>query len=540
MGESVRQIKVMISSTRADLAQYRTVALEVIRGVATEKAKRVQLLPVSMEYETPNGNSEYAVAVSERWVDESDWVVLIVAWHYGTIPQVGGVKGLSVTEQEYDHAVKLKKKTFIFVAGEKGTADQYRVTPEERADLKDWIQEQTDEQKQKLVAFKTKLGVIYSVMFSDLGAFRERLQQTLRNAVDDLPPAITPGEPLAELFLKVTPEISACTRRVKTIARCKRVHDHLHELLQNVVRRLREEVLTIWQQEGHLSEKKAAFVSARMNFASKHLGAIRTERAEIDPALTAVRVSVDALLSLPDLWDPEAPQPDFDEFTEVVETFASAVQETFVEADRGMTSEEHKLSDVYQSLLAHLREAQSETWLSRGDERRLAEELEHVAGNRERVRESLIAHNNWQQDHDKLWELDGYRETPRFERRLANYCGPSLTNLTQLVDARLQQVLALKARAGDAQQAISAVAAGMGEAVPTLEELAEVLKGLKIRLEALGASKSAADFDATRRPFNDAFYCVDKSTMYELQRAQERSEGIEKWIGQLEAVAVVA
>ncbi len=71
MPESVVKIKIMISSTRADLAQYREEASQIIRMVAAEKEKKVQLVEVSMEKETQSGDREFAVAVSKRWVEEA-------------------------------------------------------------------------------------------------------------------------------------------------------------------------------------------------------------------------------------------------------------------------------------------------------------------------------------------------------------------------------------------------------------------------------------------------------------------------------------
>ena len=147
-GSLVKQIKIMISSTRADLAQYREEASRIIQRVAAEKEKQVQLVELSMEKETQSGDREFAVAVSKRWVEESDWVVVIVGWHYGTISDEPGADGLSVTEWEYRHAFERGKKLFVFIAGNPNTADRYRVSAEEREDLKDWSPRQTKEQLQ--------------------------------------------------------------------------------------------------------------------------------------------------------------------------------------------------------------------------------------------------------------------------------------------------------------------------------------------------------------------------------------------------------
>src|SRR5215204_685330 len=112
----------MISSTRADLDQYRREANRILTGIADEKRNRVQVLEVSMESETQSGNREFAVEVSKRWVEESDWLILIVGWNYGTISDEPDAAGLSVTEWEYRHACGFpEKKVFAFVAGAPGT-----------------------------------------------------------------------------------------------------------------------------------------------------------------------------------------------------------------------------------------------------------------------------------------------------------------------------------------------------------------------------------------------------------------------------------
>src|SRR5215831_13424431 len=123
----VPQIKIMISSTRADLMQYRREASRVIKRVAEDFEKEAQFVEISMEREVQTGDRELAVAVSKRWVEESDWILLIVGWNYGTVSTEAAALGLSVTEWEFRHAVDLRKKTFAFVAGEPQTENEYRV-----------------------------------------------------------------------------------------------------------------------------------------------------------------------------------------------------------------------------------------------------------------------------------------------------------------------------------------------------------------------------------------------------------------------------
>ena len=191
MPQLVNQIRIMVSSTRADLAQYREEASKIIKRVAAEREKQVQLVEVAIEKETQSGDREFAVAVSKRLVEASDWVVVIVGWSYGTISDEMGADGLSVTEWEYRYAFGLGKKLFVFVAGSRGTANEYRFSAEEREDLKDWIFKQTKEQTDKLDKFRQELCRRVVDMFVNLDMFRERLEKTLKDAIDDLPPKKT-------------------------------------------------------------------------------------------------------------------------------------------------------------------------------------------------------------------------------------------------------------------------------------------------------------------------------------------------------------
>lgn len=569
MPESVvKQIKIMISSTRADLAQYREEASRIIKRVAAEKEKRIQLVELSMEKETQSGDREFAVAVSKRWVDESDWVVVIVGWNYGTISDEVGADGLSVTEWEYKHAVKLGKKLFVFIAGSPSTTNQYRYSAGdgEREDLKDWILIQTNEQKEKLEKFKQELGGRHADMFGGLKTFREHLEKTLKDAIDDLPPEIQPGTPLAELIVAVTPHIRDCIRKVTLIANCKRIHDLLHELRQHVIRPLREEVLSVWKQEGTLSVSRERVIWGCMSKASRQLAVIGEVRKSIGPEHQGLRDSVDtvlivgnvsndgeggaisrdsigrrcACLQRPELWNVESDspgsRPSREEFTEVVDEFADDVQDAFSEADRSMTREESDLRERYLALLEGLKHARQQRNLSPSDHQRLDEELETIHANRSRLKNSLTHHHRWQEAHDKLHELDSFRETNQFEKKLNQYRGAWLAKLLDLVDKELGQADAHQAGSAETEQA--AVAAVVQQGPPLLSPssphacnaFVDDLRHLKEWLEALRQGDGVVAFDKMRKPFDEAFYCVDKRTLKEVAGACERVVALEEWL----------
>lgn len=540
---SVRQIRILISSTRADLAQYREEASRVIKDVAEEKEKWVQLVDLSMEKQTQSGEREFAVAVSRDWVTKADWVVVIVGWNYGTISDEPGADGLSVTEWEYRHAIALGKKLFVFVAGEPNTADRYRVSAEEREDLKDWIRKQTAEQATKLEGFKRELCKPFTAMFTDLQAFRERLAKTLKNAIDDqILPDVKPGTPLAEVVVAVLPNIRDCIRRVTLVADFKRIHDHLHELRQHVIRPLREEVLSMWEQEGTLSDRRKALIWQLMTHRSEAIGGLRELRVSLPPDYQALRESVDAVLRRPALWNVERDspksQPSREDFTEIVADFAAEVQEAFNEADLSMATEEANLRERYLELLEDLKRARQQQKLGPTDKQRLEDELERIDANRSRVKESLISHHSWQEAHNKLNELDSFRESGDFEKKLNHYRGTPLAKLRSLVDQELERAKVPEAGAAESQPSEVAAASQSGTPnTPGLDPVAFVndLRQLRGALETLRQGDGSEAFDGMRRLFDDAFFNVDTRTLNEVERARERVRRLEQWLNELAA-----
>jgi hypothetical protein len=539
----------MISSTRADLSQYREEASRIIKKVAAEKEKHVQLAEVSMERETQSGDRESAVAVSKRWVEESDWVVVIVGWNYGTISDEKGADGYSVTEWEYRHASKLRKKVFVFMAGYPGTADQYRVSKEEKEDLKDWINKQTEEQKSKLEKFKQELRRCHLEMFANLHMFYERLEKTLKNTIDGLLPEIQPGTPLAELILSVMPDIQDCIRKVTMTAKCKRIHDYLHELRQHVIRPLRDEVLSKWLNEGKLSASRERVILGCVIKASRQLGGIGDVRKSIGPEHWELRDCVDKVLHQPELWnvesDPSDFQPSVENFAEALDKFAEVVQDAFTEADRSMVREESDLRERYLSLLESLKNARQQKILSPRDRQRLDGELKKVDTNRSRVKNSLTTHHRWQENHDKLHELDSFHETNLFDRKLKHYRENWLPKLLAVVDKELEHADANNA--GSAKSEPEAVAAvGQQNSPPSLQGslhecsifVHDDLRRLREWVEALlrrddMVAFDAAAFDKLRKLFDNAFYCIDKRTLEVVNKAGERVVDLQRWLDEL-------
>ena len=98
---------VMISSTARDLPEHRK---EVMNACLNQG-----MFPLMMEY-LP-ANDDEAISASLKMVDEADIYVGVYAQRYGYIPKgkKRNRKQISITEMEYDRAVKRKIPRLIFV-----------------------------------------------------------------------------------------------------------------------------------------------------------------------------------------------------------------------------------------------------------------------------------------------------------------------------------------------------------------------------------------------------------------------------------------
>jgi len=204
----VDQLTIMISSTRTDLLQYREEASKVIRKLAEDFERHLQLVEISMEKEVQSGERELAVDISKRWVEESRWIVLIVGWKYGTISPDPKFGGISVTEWEYRYACELGRKVFCFVVGEPDNPNHYRMSDEELIDLKGTINSESEAHRLKLKAFKDSLSPTYLDFFKNLRHFSERLEKTLRTAIHAADSNRAPTSP------------SCCSRFVRRSQQC--------------------------------------------------------------------------------------------------------------------------------------------------------------------------------------------------------------------------------------------------------------------------------------------------------------------------------
>lgn len=498
--------------------QYRKVASAVIKKLKKEKQGRREIIELSMENAVQTGEREYPIAVSKKWVEDSDWVVLIVGWHYGTITEEEDAAGIGVTEWEYRHAVTLGKKVFVFVAGASKTADAYSKHPSEIEDLRASLESLINTERDKLDAFRRTLTGPFTAFFKNIKDFEQKLESTLRTALDALPPIVPTGSALAELILSVEPSIKKCAGSINLLTTYKRIHDALHLIRQEVLRPARDGVLPKWEHYGfgiHTSNllsklnTKASVQNGKIEEWAK--GVDRKETPDLGEALNAVQ------RCLP-IWDPPTDdsdgdrEPDRMDFVDNLAAFSSAVQGAFTEANFAMQSQTDIFDQLHAVLLAKITAARMAQRLSAEEQQTLDEELHKFQENAERLKNSLKTHSRWQKLHDEIEMLQGYRDTQRYSVKLRSFFDQRLQSMLGLVEDTLDK--AQPAQDGWAR-------------------LVEPLKCLQGALQEWDCWSNEDQSGCVRATFDDAFFQVDVCTLQVVEYSAARVTGFDALLRQL-------
>ena len=502
----------MISSTRADLAPYRAETSRVITKLKTSFEGKCEIIETSMERAVQLGMREFAVAISKRWVEESDWVVLIVGWNYGTISDEAEAQGLGVTEWEYRHAEKLKKKPFVFLAGERGTSDEYLPIAGKEGNLASWSDDQTDAQREALKNFRKVLGKSFAAYFSNIDAFSDKLERTLRKAIEDLPPEVEPGTGLARLFLQVRPAIAECNGSIKSLTRCKEIHDALHDLLVLVIKAIRERVVTQWLADAGLSRENERILTKLDKESAVLLTKIRlTCFAEDFADAPDLLESASTLLAMDPLWDPPSEgvgevESQYQVFNEKLNNFALAVQDAFTSANVAMLKNQRAFDKFHSELLKKIDHARVQQYLTTEEKATLENELTKVEQNKVRLATALEAHSDWQMVHDAMEGLFRFRNTETYQSELSRFLNKYPRILQRLTRNALVSIT---------------------DDEPD-EQLRSDLNALAGVSNSLAQGVADDQIDMLRMLFDACFYRVDKRTLAVVKRSRERVSGFEE------------
>src|SRR2546421_2427776 len=130
------QLRVMISSTAADLPEHRKQVVEA--------CLRQGMFPLRME-DLP-ATSDDAAAASVKLVDDANVFIGVIAHRYGYIPKANNPNAISVTEMEYNRAVERKIPRLIFIIDKNHPLADFTIDDID-----------TGESAKKLVQFKSRV-----------------------------------------------------------------------------------------------------------------------------------------------------------------------------------------------------------------------------------------------------------------------------------------------------------------------------------------------------------------------------------------------
>jgi energy-coupling factor transporter ATP-binding protein EcfA2 len=155
---------VVISSTARDLPDHRKEVMDA--------CLRQGMFPIMMEH-LPASDAE-AISASLKMVDEADIYVGVFAYRYGYIPKDKNTKQISITEMEYNRAVKRKIPRCIFVMDKSHpiTADDMDI--ENAAKLKVFKERV---QRENIVNFYKSPADLRANVINSLSQYREMVSQ---------------------------------------------------------------------------------------------------------------------------------------------------------------------------------------------------------------------------------------------------------------------------------------------------------------------------------------------------------------------------
>ncbi|MCB1507034.1 MAG: DUF4062 domain-containing protein [Hyphomicrobiaceae bacterium] len=510
MVNEVRQIRIMVSSTREDLIDYREAAAKIIEEIARNERNRFQILNTSMEDNTQLGVVESAIEASKRWVKEADWICVILGWNYGTVAN-SDASGVSITEWEYRHALELReeganKSIFVFVARDLNSADPYREVDVGKRDLKDWLASPHAEQ---MKTFRTCACGNHATMFRNHADFCGQFEATLRDAVSRLVPNFPFKGGLAELLVRVKNDCRACVGAVQQLDVCKRIHDALHLFRLDVLRKLWEEDLPLWNKKPELTERELRMLATLGNSAGVLTNRLEEAAKGLDARHEDLRRIVSNVVEeLERLWPrSELRSGNSTEITECVNSLASVVQEAFTDANRAMVEGKSALDANHAALVRHIGEHRQSHGLNEMENRLLDSELGQIDSNKQRLMEALASHDKWQRYHDRLEIIYTALGTPLFDRELGRFAKTKLPGLKTLVcDFRPNP-------SGEAHQSSSSTG--------------QIAYELGQHANALECQPDEERFRAFHAPFDEMFFSVDRATLAEVGRAEERVKQFE-------------
>ena len=440
---------VMVSSTFTDLKDHRQQLIKAIEAVGY----RANV----MEHDSARADVD-VINSSLNMVRDSVAYIGVISQKYGQTPSCPNRNRdrLSLTELEFNEAIRLRRPVLLFIMGENH--------PGKKSDF-----ESSAGKQKKLEAFRerakymregTEVERIYQ-LFQSLEEFTTAAPIAVGRLANYLDSKSYSA--LAHLIAAVSEAITAFTDKVELIADCKTIHDHLHELLQNVVRPLHDLVLPQWKQEGHMKPGTNKLFLNKLSRLSREEGALellegRTTKFKEDKSDLGQNVKI-VLGNAHRLHPDHEPLLVREQFEEALDRFALAVNRAFSEADKRMGYEAMRLHYLHSELNEKVRDARPQQPLSQLEDDQLDSWLTAVNTKLKELDTALETHHGWQEIYAEMERVEAFRDQSKFHTRLASFCDLNINKLDQLVEKELEVIggvprYADSASAGDGTRSI--------------------------------------------------------------------------------------
>lgn len=503
--------KVFLSSTTADLAQYREIAGEVIVELNKDFEGRFSLVRSDMFKEKPTGEPETAVETSERLARKANWLVLIVGFWYGDVPKGAGC---SVTESEFRAAKAAQLPIFVFKAGAKGQKpNAYRALPEEieRENLKDHVAPL--EHKEKFEAFVAS-ACAHSppVIFKNIDHFREELKQTLKQRIDnDL--AESRGEDdgrgiaihVIETHWQLRESVVLTIESAKQLAVLKDIHDRLHRIRHFGIRLWREGVLNLWPVGAFpTSDTRLAFVEPMLEV-TRRLAQIETKFELLSPDW---QNRLGLLHKVINHFDGGSSQMGDDRkaFSALIDRFASRQQAAFSDTNATMQRCAAELARHHAQMISRGNKVLTLPGLTPEEVQALGDEIEQSLARHRGLQDALAHHADWQRAHDRLQGVDDSLDDggDKSETPVSVTLAPAIDDL-QEIESLVQSAPALWKRS------------------PAPQKITDLAQQVLRNCALLRSCETADTYRPLRKAFDDLFFEVDTETLNIVNHSRDQA-----------------
>lgn len=523
MATSIPTVKVFLSSTTLDLAQYREVAGDVIAELNQRYEGRFNLVRSDMSKELPTGAPLTPVQISTDWVQRADWMVLTIGFWYGQVPDDADC---SITDTEFRTAKANGLQLFVFKAGGKDQKpNAYRALPEEveRIDLKDYqVPTQDKDRFERFLA--AVQGYTTPVLFKNLDHFKELLEQSLRQRIElelDKARGTNAGPVIAARVIDsqqaLRDSVLLAIESAKQLALLKEIHDGLHRIRQFGIRRWRESVLNLWPEDGGPTPMtRLAFVDPMVEV-TRRLAQVETRFESLSDDWKSRLKRVQTVAQHFNGGSSQLGE-NRKAFALLIDQFASRQQKAFSDTNDTMQRCAGQLNQQHDHMISRGIKVLGMDGLSPEEAAALRDEIDESTQRHRRLQDALRHHADWQRAHDSLQGVDEAMEDgTKGDGTEAEAAGEAMSVLLAPAIDDLPVI----------EQLVRDAPVHWRDGVVP-ETIADLCKQVNRNCDRLRITETAEAYRALRKSFDDMFFEVDLQTLRIVNHSREAAVAFER------------